>query len=73
VASLEAISLFGNMLRTYRNPKASPVSSMKVWDVQHGENLDLKVPALLHTLPSGGFPRIKITTIEIFLFKTTPH
>ena len=48
-------------------PKASPTSSMKVPEVQHVEKLDLKVPVWLHTLPSFGFPNIKITPFEIVL------
>ena len=69
VASLEATSLFGNLQRTYRSPKASPVSSLRVSDVQHRENLDLKIPIWLNTLPLGVFPRIEVATIEISLIK----
>jgi hypothetical protein len=44
VASLEATSFFENLRRTYRSSRASLVSSLRVPNVQHGENLDLKVP-----------------------------
>ena len=40
---------------------------MKVPEVQHGENLDLKVTVWLHTLPLGSFLDQAIVTFKIVL------
>jgi hypothetical protein len=70
VASLEASFLFGNLQRTYRNPRG--LTSKFTKGVGCPKRVGSQVPrgpALLHRLPLGISPCIELTTSEISLIK----
>jgi hypothetical protein len=71
VASLEASSLFGNLMqRTYRNPRGLTSKFTKgVGCPKRVGNQVSRGPALLHRLPLGVFLRIELTTSKISLIK----
>jgi hypothetical protein len=70
VASLEASSLFGNLRRTYRNPRGLTSKFTKgVGCPKRVGNQVPRGPALLHRSPLGVFPRIELTTSEISLIR----
>jgi hypothetical protein len=73
VASLEATSLFGNLRRTYISPRDLTSKFTKGAGCPKRVGCQvLRGPALLHTLPLGVLPYIKVATIDISLIILSP-